>query len=38
MTPGVAVDSADGTNTAIIKKNGKVQALEDEIYSSEYRV
>ncbi|XP_059488998.1 glutamine--fructose-6-phosphate aminotransferase [isomerizing] 2-like isoform X3 [Neocloeon triangulifer] len=30
---GVAVDSADGNNMAIIKKSGKVQALEDEINS-----
>ncbi|XP_065348749.1 glutamine--fructose-6-phosphate aminotransferase [isomerizing] 2-like isoform X3 [Cloeon dipterum] len=32
---GIAVDSADGRNVSIIKKNGKVQALQDEIYSRE---
>ncbi|KAF4530961.1 hypothetical protein B566_EDAN011342 [Ephemera danica] len=32
---GVALDSADGKDTAIIKKSGKVKALEDEIMSME---
>lgn len=38
MIPGVAIDSADGENVSIIKKSGKVQALQDEIYSRKYIV
>jgi hypothetical protein len=29
---GVALDSADGKDIAIIKKQGKVKALEEEIF------
>ncbi|XP_049860518.1 glutamine--fructose-6-phosphate aminotransferase [isomerizing] 1-like isoform X6 [Schistocerca gregaria] len=32
---GVALDSADGQDIAIVKKSGKVQALQDEILSKE---
>ncbi|XP_049780577.1 glutamine--fructose-6-phosphate aminotransferase [isomerizing] 2-like isoform X2 [Schistocerca cancellata] len=32
---GVALDSADGQDIAIVKKSGKVQALQDEIFSKE---
>lgn len=32
---GVALDAADGQDIAIVKKSGKVQALEDEIFSKE---
>lgn len=32
---GVAVDSPDNKDITIIKKSGKVQALQDEILSSE---
>lgn len=33
---GVAIDSADGKDMSMIKKNGKVKALEDEIESSKF--
>ncbi|KAK7862381.1 hypothetical protein R5R35_004165 [Gryllus longicercus] len=32
---GVALDSPDGKDMAIVKKSGKVKALEDEIFSKE---
>jgi len=32
---GVALDAADGTDIAIVKKSGKVKALEEEILSKE---
>ncbi|XP_049958786.1 glutamine--fructose-6-phosphate aminotransferase [isomerizing] 2-like isoform X1 [Schistocerca serialis cubense] len=32
---GVALDSADGQDITIVKKSGKVQALQDEIFSKE---
>ncbi|XP_046993143.1 glutamine--fructose-6-phosphate aminotransferase [isomerizing] 1-like isoform X3 [Schistocerca americana] len=32
---GVALDSADGQDMTIVKKSGKVQALQDEIFSKE---
>lgn len=34
---GVALDSPDGKDINIIKKQGKVQALEDLILNSKYR-
>jgi glucosamine--fructose-6-phosphate aminotransferase (isomerizing) len=33
---GVALDAADGNDITIVKKSGKVKALEDEILSSKY--
>ncbi|KAG8238433.1 hypothetical protein J437_LFUL002890 [Ladona fulva] len=33
---GVALDSADGKDMSIVKKSGKVKALEDEIMSLEH--
>lgn len=35
---GVALDSADGKDIAIIKKQGKVKALEEEIFCRKYRL
>ena len=33
---GVALDSADGKDISIIKKQGKVKALEEEIFYRKY--
>lgn len=33
---GVAIDTPDGKDMALVKKNGKVKILEDEIASSKY--
>lgn len=33
---GVALDGANGSDIAIVKKSGKVKALEEEILSSKY--
>lgn len=34
--PGVALDSVDGKDISVIKKQGKVKALEDEIFHRAY--
>lgn len=34
---GVALDAPDGKDISIVKKSGKVKALEDEIYSSKFK-
>lgn len=33
LVTGVALDAADGKDISIVKKSGKVKALEDEIIS-----
>lgn len=36
MFSGVALDSPDGKDVSIVKKSGKVKALEDEIISRKF--
>ena len=38
LLPGIGIDSPDSDGMSLIKKRGKVKALEDEIASSKIRL